>query len=785
MASDSCAFTPEHVEVKFKEVLESRLQSVQQLGSQSGLGPPDLCWLAKKQGAGPEVGYYHWVLGLACDCEAPIAAYLAALVGSLEKAPDANAGSWLFPRWQPGWRINSGVYCCYNALARMDIICELRLPGGLKVVAVDAEGNRHEKLSQEVWHGASVSAILRSLTITPQHLAGFCVRRMTALPSVRDELQFLHLLKKLNDNARMLGPADWWGDDVFATGLDTSPDSGEGRLYALAGYLVDYFNRRQRLAHALDTVLLEMLQKDPTVVLHVATVQRALGRLEAGTETLESIVDAMPHWPPGLVSLGFAILEAGNVARAIELAQAAVDLAPGCVPGWLLLSKAQAAAGDFASALLALNAMPPPVPSEDSAFLVNPPAAARQTQPSFVPLEPDFEEVLRLAEEELEVGDESIGALIAEELVPLHGEGGGLPPLRPGHYGLPMNQRAAVYDLLVFFYDIIGWEQLLQVRSDVFTMAEGDAEEDNGQAGDDGNDADDDSDENAPRSPDGASGSESQFSEPEAEGEYEDNGKASNGFHDRNESPPLYDSFGGYGDRVLPNERKRLPTPVLRSLSLQDTQPSTPPQPQFEQGTEEHWADDNQHEDIVCARWLDQMFQAMYQDLYEYLRWRDQERKNKPKGKQRDSSAESDDVDDDEDDDAPGPSLLPCDWMRRGLLCERLQKLGDAERAYRICVHDGFQLTAYIRLLQLYVNWGWLNEAIAAADEMLAFYETLQPFTKHRRIPTSISRSVFGLIAQKGLKAVREATTEMGNAHPGFDSLFQEAARWRTAGYDR
>lgn len=35
------------------------------------------------------------------------------------------------------------------------------------------------------------------------------------------------------------------------------------------------------------------------------------------------------------------------------------------------------------------------------------------------------------------------------------------------------------------------------------------------------------------------------------------------------------------------------------------------------------------------------------------------------------------------------------DWLRRGQLCERLGRVEDAERAYRVCVHDDANFTAW------------------------------------------------------------------------------------------
>jgi hypothetical protein len=53
-------------------------------------------------------------------------------------------------------------------------------------------------------------------------------------------------------------------------------------------------------------------------------------------------------------------------------------------------------------------------------------------------------------------------------------------------------------------------------------------------------------------------------------------------------------------------------------------------------------------------------------------------------------------------DDTGGAVLSSGDWLRRGLLSIRLQHEEDAERALRVCVNGGFNLTAWLGLMYLY-----------------------------------------------------------------------------------
>jgi len=41
------------------------------------------------------------------------------------------------------------------------------------------------------------------------------------------------------------------------------------------------------------------------------------------------------------------------------------------------------------------------------------------------------------------------------------------------------------------------------------------------------------------------------------------------------------------------------------------------------------------------------------------------------------------------------PELQQVDWLRRGQLCERLGRVEDAERAYRVCTYTDANFTAW------------------------------------------------------------------------------------------
>lgn len=99
---ESIRKTAENVEQRFGEALGTRDTTVSTLKKQSGLGPPDMCWLQKRVKKAfrkkSEVrGSYHWVVGLDVRGEASIKAYFIDLVSNLEKVSMSEMTAQSFP----------------------------------------------------------------------------------------------------------------------------------------------------------------------------------------------------------------------------------------------------------------------------------------------------------------------------------------------------------------------------------------------------------------------------------------------------------------------------------------------------------------------------------------------------------------------------------------------------------------------------------------------------------------------------------------------------------------
>lgn len=148
---------PEHVEADFGDSIVARDEALAVLGASPALGPPDLCWLQKCPkrtgffgGSGEAQGYYHYVLGRDVSSSAAIAAYFALLNSKVEHRTMLQ-GLWMSPEYV----IERGFYCCYDPISRLDIRCELCIPGGVVVGCVDASGQLHDTTPQ-LWMQAQV-----------------------------------------------------------------------------------------------------------------------------------------------------------------------------------------------------------------------------------------------------------------------------------------------------------------------------------------------------------------------------------------------------------------------------------------------------------------------------------------------------------------------------------------------------------------------------------------------------------------------------------------------------
>mmetsp|Transcript_20746 Transcript_20746/g.65647 ORF Transcript_20746/g.65647 Transcript_20746/m.65647 type:complete len:734 (+) Transcript_20746:301-2502(+) len=726
-------------------------------------------------GYGDAKGYYHWVVGQDVSSAASIAAYFASLTGGVEP-PGILASLVKFSEFL----VEGGVYCCYDAFSRLDLRCELSVPGGVSLHAVDGHGNTVD-VDAGLWKGALVSAFMREKRLDRAALvqAG-CVQICEMLQTPSLEGRLLKCIK-----------------DLYQAGVVSSSryliqerdvDGGD----ALAAALCDHFTLHERLIQGVD-FFVELLQWEVDTAVYAAVLQERLGLHNAALETLEGAVDVQGDSVPLLVALSNMLLRSGEVKTALQVARRAVRAGNALRGTWLALARAYLANDAPRLAMVSINLMPaPPMEIDEmvATFVVVPPQAMGVTRPLGFLHNPNVEEEVKVAEESQQAGREDLMMLSAAHLLPL------LPPAAPDVYDLSegcsselsARIRAEVYAILVEMTNVLGWNGFLEVRASVFIM------EDREQKGKGVS-----SHQRLPSNSGGrAVGSEDEYGESDEADVYESESEGQGTEGDQPPSPRSPPPPGPptvTGNEVTDGTGERATSPGsgagadVGHVKIDD------------EGGGDGGVDDTvaAEKKRICAMWLDELIQALYEDLSEYMDWRLLEWRARRARKRAglgatvggvfsDDDDESDDEgewDGEDADEIPPLSTGQADWHRRGALCERLLRPEDAERAYRVCVHEGFNMSSWVSLARLYANWAWTGEALMAVAQILAHHDFVQDYTVHRRIPTCIRQTINSLIKRVGLQEVRAVQRQLGELHPAASQLLFDSVEWHTVGFDR
>jgi tetratricopeptide (TPR) repeat protein len=651
--------------------------------------------------------------------------------------------------------LQGGIYCCYDAFSCVDVRFDVSCTdGSVACYTVDAEGTAgdvpaDDAPSHPAWLGARVSAALRSMRAHPLvALRAGCLHRRGVLPSsLAHEVQLLDALltlRALPDSgravqalARRLNP-----DNAVVWERTALPDVA---LDVLCSYFTA--TRRPDAGAAFFTRIMDAPPvpgvPHPATALAAALASQA--RWEEARGVLVTALAAAPTDPLLLLWLVKTRVGSGDAQGAVEAARRAVAAAPGLRAAWLLLAAALARAEHWAAALVALNCAPEVEAAEEEAadvwlasFPAGLPRPARTCGQS-VP-DPAVEEEALSAEEHATLdGRRRLVALPGASLVaPPHalyyalGGRDGPPPASPG-----VRACSACYDVLVDATTALGWDALLELRGTVFVL---------------------DADDAAPGAaqPGAAQGEDAlrAASAPSRE-------EAKGGGTPQVAPGPIAHRAVDSGGAAACDERQL----ALDAALLAGDAP-------LEEVLEER---------RLCAPWLDAVFGALYADVAEYTDWRTAEaveaRRASGQATAADAAADTD-------------SALGTrgDWLRRGAMCERLKRVDDAERAYRVCVHlggGGFNATAWRGLARIYAAWGWAPEALTACAQLAAGLAGCEHPAADVAVPPSVAQALRTLIAALGLQAVRDAQHSLGEPSAVVNACFHAAVHWRMDGWDR
>ncbi|ORX96147.1 chaps-domain-containing protein [Basidiobolus meristosporus CBS 931.73] len=781
--SETLKDIPEIFENELKESLNVRTE---ELASYKELGPPDLCHVTKstgKQGI-KEIGSYHHIMGIDASSSASLAAYINSLTYSLD-----DTHGWFGKG--AAWKINSGVYCCYNAFSRVDVRVEVNIPGGVSSYVVDHKGAKTEA-KPEIWHEAYVSSILRSFLYSGDeayHLLG--LRKLDPIANLDAERRFLESAEQVFFKGWQLG-----SDPTIQVATNA-------RNYLVDG-LMKYFTESGRFDVAA-TFFEKIYTKDPEVTALLAQSYFGMDEEIKGVNALHHALKKKSMSYPLLHVQADFLLGKNKMDIALQLAKQSVNSAPSEFLTWAKLTEIYMELNDFDSALLTLNSCP--------MFTYTDRDIPRMPQPLKIHLPTKVEGNYGIVPEEEEEKELEVQSTLAR-----------LPaPSLKGTF-------ARAYNILTLLVSKIGWDDLLRCRSAVFVMEEEyrlQRAHEHTSPSDDESTPNSDKDDDVPldvktkqietqesslqqeperpeqsltnaesmdndETSEGAS-TTSPISEPPVnmEATAEDSepkvSDAQESIAEKMKNANLNDSSMGTSDHqnMLPSSDKSS-SKAPQSFEIDDPQEN-------EAGAEQNTRKssrangkkvgfnipavekDNEQSDKdattpfsnkrLCERWLDNLFMVLYEDLRAYTSWR----------------AEAFHV--------KSQQLIysktGSEWEALGDLALRLHHKKEAKEAYERCLHNKFSAKAWTRLMKIYADEDDLQQTLSAIAQLVVHNER---WYNEMVYPSLVSEVLNRLIKSHGLSKVQNVLISINlpapvyslvNRHFNYAEVFKiEGSEW-------
>ncbi|BGP40620.1 bud site selection protein [Rhodotorula kratochvilovae] len=772
---------PEFIELDLGESLISRTES---LASFRELGPPDLCHVIKTTGkAGQkDVGSYHYVSGVDASSSASLAAYLNSLTYTVEET-----ASWFFGSTtaKSPWRIRGGAFCSFNAFSRVDVRVEVKIPGGVEAYVIDVRGERHEATPQ-MWQEVYLSAMLRAILYADDanyRLAGF--RKLDPISSLDAELKFVAAAEAAFFKGWQLGSEP---DIQVATVVSNHLTSG----------LMKYFGDSFRYGPAVN-LFEKLVVKEGEVACLLAQSYLGMNEEVKAVRVLQSAIANHPQSYSLLHVQCDFLRSKGKTEWALKLAKQAVNCAPSEFVTWAKLTDVNMELGRYSDALLTLNSCPMFTYSERDQHRMPTPAK------SHLPIK-DFIATSGILDDEAAAHSNN-DADVALLRLPA-------PSLR--------GTFAKAYVLLAKLVGVIGWDELLKCRSNVFVMEE---EYRAHRAADP-----------VPESPlaPGANGAEAgaapHGADDVAEGfgplaiATDDEGSEAaslKGAEDDAPAPAASSSpaAGGVptiavngqtedGRSVEPERAPSSPSiPTIKVSTESDGERERAELRRFEESEEGRRAREGVHkpgaarqapeekegkdgaaeeeedgaraakedeEDKdgasfqnkrLCERWLDNLFMVLYEDLRVYTIWRAEVAHFKAQH-------------------------LPyrktgTEWEILGELAQRLTHKEEAKDAFQRALDAKFSAKAWLKLLEIYADEGDVQRALNAAIRLSVYQHR---WYMEAAYPTAVAHQLFKLIRRDGLAKISYSLVSMNVPQAILKRVaqpyFQYAQTFRVEGCD-
>ncbi|KAA1138224.1 hypothetical protein PGTUg99_021515 [Puccinia graminis f. sp. tritici] len=745
--SDHLKDVPEFFEVELGESLISRTEF---LTSFRELGPPDLCHLIKttsKPGSKPptttngverDLGSYHYVSGADASSSASLAAYLNSLTYSIEES-----GSWL-GGWGGGggkgaWRIRSGCYCCFNAFSRVDVRVEVKIPGGVDAYLIDLRGEKHEP-TPVIWTETYVSAILRAILYADDpnyRLAGF--RKIDPITNPEGEQRFLRAVQEIFFKGWQLGSDP---EIQVATVISNHLTTG----------IMKYFGDGFRWGPAVN--LFEKLAvKEVEVAALLAQAYLGMNEEVKAVQVLHRALEDMPQSYALLhVQCDFLRSKGGQYTEwALKLARQAVNCAPSEFITWAKLTEVYIELGRYSDALLTLNSCP--------MFTYNDRDLHRMPTPSrsHLPIKTFIAESQILDEDSARDNEADIALLRLPA-----------PSLR--------GTFSKAYSLLTKLVILIGWDELLKCRSQVFVMEEEYRQQrsETEQQGSFqshakrfstsamGNGETKDASDDAPN----ASSRKEPSPDPQASAAY-------------NPPSPIPTITVSDSEDHRPSEARN---PAEASKSDDESRPDSPvgldeasrsPMAGPASGVDKPIAahpssgiTDKQSENTastataaprntfmnkrLCERWLDNLFMVLYEDLRVYTIWRAEVAHFKAQHMPYRKTG--------------------TEWEILGDLAFRLHHKEEAKDAFQRCLEAKFSAKAWMKLLEFYTDEGDVQRSLNAAIRLSTYQHR---WYMEMSFPTAVAHQLYKLMRQEGVAKISYSLVSMNLPQPIVKTCMQ------------
>ncbi|KAH8912663.1 chaps-domain-containing protein [Coniochaeta sp. PMI_546] len=572
---------PEITEEVIHESIDARTESLVSLRE---LGPPDLVHLLKQpiRNPGKHVGVYHHVTGVDASSSASLAAY----INTLTYRDHGQAAT---------MKIVEGVYCCYNAFARLDMRVHVTIPGTVESYCVDENGKK-KPATDELWLETYLCSVLRAYSYaddgsgeTIRKIMG--VRRFNPVTNTETEHRFLSAAEQLFFRGWQLG-----SDSVVQVPNIVSNHLTTG--------LLKYFHTTGRYASGIN--LFEKLRSQNVEVASLLAKVLFMGNEEVeGVRVLHQALKELPMDYVMLDTQAEFLLKKSKSASVPEQKEERLRMALGCADRstvaapaefgtWARLAQVYVAMEDWGNALTILNSCP---------------MFTYQDKDAPVMPEPKDVHLPTLPETRLDEIDSEPESRFSEQVDPQ------LLNLRAAGYRGTFQQA---YSILTEMTKKIGWDQLLKIRSDVFVME------------DEYRNEKPEYPKNRNASTDGLRGTP----DPTAT-----NGEASEGEEDGDEAEEGKESKTADSESLAPTLTNGEKDEGLEKPSS-TVDPADVKKDEAEAGAnnDDHLSKLNNKR--LCERWLDSLFMVLYEDLRVYTIWRTQMAQYRAQSMQYKKSAE-------------------------------------------------------------------------------------------------------------------------------------------------